>query len=245
METLLGNISNCKFIYSFGSHRVYSIPFHCIDPICKKWSKNREPDEKRVDEMMKFMESGGHIIDQCLYLAELPNEGLVCYDGNHRREVFRKLNYQNTVLINVILDATPNQVLDCFRNINKAVQVPSIYFEDDVKLNYEIKSEIKEMVKRYIDQYKPFAKSGNKFNSPNFNRDHFEENIYQVYQETLIPIQQIQQLLEELNKSYAQGVLIDHKLYKERVITKCKKYNFWIFINKNISIDHIKLLNSN
>jgi hypothetical protein len=243
MEKLLENISTCKFIYSYGNHKVFSIPFNCVDPILKKWSKNRDPDENRVNEMVKFVEEGGHIIDQCLYLAELPDEGLVCYDGNHRKEVFRKLNYQNIILINVLFNSSQNQVLECFKKINLAVQVPTIYFENDEKSFYMIKTEINKIVKEYMEKYKKFSKSGNKYNVPNFNRDHFEENLYNIYKETLIPVQEIKVLLEELNKNYSEGILIDHKSYKERVIEKCRKHNFWIFINKTISVDHIKKLN--
>ena len=83
MHTLLTAIS--QPLYSHGSHMGFIVRWNLIAPLVKKWSKNRDPDPLRVAEMKEHFIKGGYLPNQ-IHLAELSNEGLVRYDGNHRRE---------------------------------------------------------------------------------------------------------------------------------------------------------------
>lgn len=77
-------------LYEDGLHKCFLIKWKAIEPLCKKWSRNRNVDNERVKEMMEYYKAGGYI-PRIIHLAELEAEGLACYDGNHRREVFSLL----------------------------------------------------------------------------------------------------------------------------------------------------------
>ena len=49
-------------------------------------------------------------IPKMIHLAELNEEGLICYDGNHRREVFNLLQKDFLCIIDIIFNATQEDV---------------------------------------------------------------------------------------------------------------------------------------
>ena len=61
----------------------------------KMWSKNRPPDQNRILEIAEYINKT-KIIDGIISLAGTGNflhdEGLVCYDGNHRREACKLID---------------------------------------------------------------------------------------------------------------------------------------------------------
>lgn len=127
-------------------------------PLWKKWSKNREPDQERVEEMVA---RGGYI-----HLAELVGEGLVCYDGNHRREVLKRTS---TCIVDVMFHATHD---DAFVNINKGVEVPEIYMEDGDNILQEVTA----LVKTYETRHKPFISVSRAQLQPRrVHREHHED----------------------------------------------------------------------
>lgn len=69
-------------------------------------------------------------------------------------------------------------------------------------------------------------------------------NLYNVYNGK-INIEQIQEALVKLNNYYSnQQMCKPHSTYKQHVIDKCTKSGLWLFINRNLQIEHIeKILN--
>jgi hypothetical protein len=53
-------------------------------------------------------------IPKMIHLAELNEEGLICYDGNHRREVFNLLQKDFLCIIDIIFNATQEDVFYAF-----------------------------------------------------------------------------------------------------------------------------------
>ena len=177
-------------------------------------------------------------------MAELKDEGLVCYDGNHRREVFNKTEEDIMCVIDVMFGATQNDVYKTFNNINKSVQLPAIYIEEANNEN-NIKADILKLVKEYEMKYRAFLSASARCHTPNFNRDGFTDNIYSIYKALgcVISIEQIAALLERLNLEYAQGRMCrPHSVYKQAVVDKCKKHNMWLFIEKTIPFEHMEQL---
>jgi len=202
--------------------------------------------------MAEYYDTGGYI-PRIIHLAELEGEGLVCYDGNHRREVFNLLNDDSIeCLVDVIFNASEQDVYNAFNNINKAVQLPAIYLENQTDL--VVKEQIINLVREYETAYKPFLSSSARCHAPNFNRDLFTDNLFQIYQSLEnVSIEQIADALKRLNEEYSNsvteqshsecvGIKINANNYKKSVVDKCKKYNFWLFIDKVIPSNHIKFL---
>lgn len=119
MEAIFDSLG--QSIYNFNGHKGYMIQWKLIAPFCKKWSRNRDPDIERVNEMVEYYHKGGYI-PRMIHLAELKDEGMVCYDGNHRKEVFNMCNDEAVMcVVDVLFGATQNDVYKAFNNINKSV----------------------------------------------------------------------------------------------------------------------------
>lgn len=221
-------------IYTEGRHECFYVKWSKISGFVRKWSGNRDSDDKRITEIYDYYINGGHI-PRMIHLAELSDDkdkGLICYDGNHRREVFDKLNDGNLVcIVDVIFHATQEEVFESFKNINKSIQLPALYTEQTI----DTKNEILGLVKKYEYRYKNFLSASNNPKRPNFNRDGFAANINDIYEyfKYKKTINDIEELLEKLNEKYSKQ---DHPKASIKTIEKCKKHNFWLFINeKNIS----------
>lgn len=235
MEERLSSIG--KVLYRNNKHIGFSLEWQTIAPFCKKWSGNRDPDMQRVAEMMQFHLAGGYL-PRIIHLAEISGEGLAIYDGNHRSEVFRQCNEAGLIVtVDVMFDTTNEEVYHAFNDINKAVQVPSIYFE---QLN-GVKDEILQLVRQYEMCYPNFVSTSSKCLAPNFNRDNFIENLFSIYKqfEGRLSVQDMNLVLQELNTVFGKGEL-RVGVYSERIISKCKKFNFWLFMNKTICSNHVK-----
>lgn len=236
-----------SIIRSFGTelyrdqrHVGYKVHVKHMIPLWKKWSKNRDPDMQRVDEMV----TNGVYIPKIIHLAELEREGLVCYDGNHRREVLKRLVDDSlTCIVDIIFNATYDDVYEAFVNVNKGVELPEIYIED----SDNIKNDVTDLVRKYEDKYKPYVSISSKCRAPQFNRDMFIENITKIYRYLLgqKTIREIGDLLEKLNHEYSRGHMCKaHSTYKPNVIEKCKKHGLWLFLEREVSPEHVeKLMN--
>src|SRR5210317_238422 len=226
-------------IYRCGSHVGYHVKFKHVAPLCKKWSRNRLPDEERIQEMCDYYKSGGYI-PRIIHIAELKDEGLVCYDGNHRREVLNRVQALDAVcIVDVIFNATNDDVYQSFLNVNKAVDVPEIFLEE----SSDIKDEVLKLVKKYETKYKSFISKSSKCRSPNFNRDLFTDNVTKIYKylDGTKSIQEIEELLEKLNREYANNKLCkQHSNYKQHIIEKCKNHNLWLFLEREIPCEHVE-----
>jgi hypothetical protein len=243
MEQVVRSLGHEIYTDNNNNHKGFLVKWSLIGPLCKKWSRNRDPDIFRVDEMLAHFEKGGYL-PKMIHLAEVLGEGLVCYDGNHRREMFDRCKGDDiTCIVDIMFGANQNDVYKAFSNINKSIQVPAIYIDNQDAS--QVKIEIINLVKKYEEKYKPFLSSSPRCHSPNFNRDGFVDNVYQIYTSfngsKTIP--EIAVIFDRLNVEYAYGRLCrPHRLYKLAVIEKCQKHGFWLFLERSIPFEHVELL---
>ena len=241
MERIIETIG--KKIYETNGHHGYVISWNLMAPLCKKWSRNRDPDAGRVAEILDFHKQGGYI-PRIIHLAEVPEEGLVCYDGNHRREVFSQAETDLECIVDVMFGACQRDVYQAFHAINKSVQLPAIFLEETENV-HEIRNEILQLVKTYEKRYKPFVSASSRYHAPHFNRDAFIDNIDSIYKafQGAVSIPRLAELLETLNMEYAMGNLCrPHTAYSATVIKKCQKHGFWLFLERTIPFQHIEKL---
>ena len=242
MQAVLDKLGN--FVFEYGKHRVYCMDWDTIKPLVKKWSCNRDPDMKRVFEIRNHLERGGHV-PFLLHLAELKDEGLICYDGNHRREAFNMISRPLYVMIDVMFDASKKDVYEDFTMLNKSVQVPSLYLGEDANhdLTRRVREDISALVRKYETQWRSFCSSSARCHAPNFNRDVLMENIFEIWREFdgMVSVDEIEALLHKLNDEYKSGrICKPHSSYKPQVISKCASDGLWLFLDKRIPIDHVK-----
>ena len=240
MEVLFSSIGT--EIYNTFGHKGYMLEWKLIAPLCKKWSRNREPDKERIREITQYFEEGGYV-PQIIHVAELPDEGIVCYDGNHRREVFNLSKSKIMCIVDVMFSASQMDVYKSFTALNKSVQLPAIYIDDMFDNGNQVKEEILHLVKCFENKYRPFVSASSRCHAPNFNRDCLIDNIYNIYKSFngVIGIKQLEVLLEKLNIEYSKGnICRNHLHYKISTIEKCEKHNCWLFLEKNIPFDHVE-----
>ncbi len=241
MEVIFDSLG--LILYTENNHKCYSIQWKLIAPFCKKWSRNRNADSERVKEMIEFYNKGGYI-PRMIHLAEIDEEGMVCYDGNHRKEVFNECMDESMLcIVDVMFNTTQNEVYKAFNNINKSVQLPAMYIDEVNETRKNVKSDIIKLVKHFETKYKPFLSTSSRCHAPNFNRDVLTDNIYEIYKSfgTAISIEQIGKLLNILNAEYSnERICRPHSSYKESVIEKCKKHNMWLFLEKQIPFEHVE-----
>lgn len=244
MEQIISTLG--QHVYTSNNHHGYIVRWDLIGPLCKKWSRNRDSDTTRIHEMLEYYHKGGYI-PMHLHLAEVQSEGLVCYDGNHRREVLNALNQNTVCIVDVIFNASQNDVYNAFINVNKSVQVPAIYIEENT-CQSSVKDEILELVKSYEVKYKPMLSASPRCRAPHFNRDTFTDNVFDIYTyfNGLLCVSEIAKLLEQLNGEYAKENLCNlHATFRPNVIQKCRNYGLWLFVNHIIPVEHVKTLVQN
>ena len=226
-------------VYLNSGHVGYAIQWSVLSPLCRRWSRNRDVDAARVAEMLHFHQSGGYI-PRIVHVAHVPEEGLVCYDGNHRRHVFNALCDAAAEDVHVIADvmfrASAADVCVAFYNVNKAVQVPAVYLEES-----DTKDDILALVKTYEQEYQAFVSTSSRCHCPNFNRDSFIDDVDAIhkYFNGSVSVNQIGMLLKRLNAAYASA---SHPRLKSGVLEKCRKHNFWLFIERHIAPRHLEAL---
>lgn len=223
------------FIHQDNNHMIYSAYWDKISPLCQTWKYNRDIDLSRVEEIAKIIEISEYV-PKIIFLAEIDNQ-IFCYDGNHRRIAMDKIKYSGKCLIDIMFECDDLTIHNTFGNINKSVQVPSLYLKPK-----EEKKFIREVVKKIDTKYKLYSSPSSRCRSPNFNIDNLTDELLEISNKLEINNEnELFSLLEKLNVEYSKENLCKkHKEYSTKIIEKCKKGGLWLFIDKTINIDHIE-----
>lgn len=200
---------------------VYAIPADVFSKLdIKTWKYNRPPSDERIAEIRKWNEQFGRM-DGVLNLAYVPQDGLVCFEGNHRRLALRGLNI--CVLADILWDVSDDIVMHEFRRINKSVSVPDLYVaETEASLKLEIENAVNAFRKMYPTHETTSARP----QRPNFNRDGLVDQFTRIQRETGRTVAEIVARLHELNAEYAQQ---DTTKLSAKCIEKCESTGLWLF----------------
>lgn len=232
-------LAKTQCLYDNNNHQGFLVDWTIVNKLITKWEHNRDVDTVRVKEMLEFHKSGGYL-PRMIHVANIEGTpSLLCYDGNHRREVFNKLDdWTFFVVLDVHFAQNEKDIFEACANINKSIQLPPVYLEDS-----RIKSQIVKIVEKYAKSYPELCSSFPRCNRPNFNRDTFTTNIYDTYtaHEAKYSISMIAKGLTKLNVMYSKGRMCrKHDLYTVKVINKCKKSNMWLFLERIIDPYHVE-----
>ena len=238
-----------KLITKHGLHRVFLADSHIITMNSRQWSKNRPPDMMRVDEIAKYITSNGSV-DGILYFANIPDEGLVCYDGNHRREALMKAEKSYKIFINVIEHPSDKYICEKFVSLNRCVPVTELYLDNmDTHNNMEhdgsqlkMKKSILELANHFSEIWKDHRKTSPKPRRPNFNFDSLQQKLKDILDKCmggwessnkrqLIDFINIHnnRIKSEIESNYNSNP--NHKYtFTPRMIEKCQSSNCYLFL---------------
>jgi hypothetical protein len=212
---------------------VYSIPtnkFKTLD--VKSWKYNRPPDTSRIPEIHEWMKQFQRM-DGVLNLAYIVGEGLVCFEGNHRRLALDGLVI--IVFVDIVWDATHESITHEFRRLNKSVCVPDLYV---IENDSTIRGDIEKVVSEFRKKYPTLESNSGRPQRPNYNRDKLTDDILRIHKDLMIPSVEINERLNILNEKYK---LKDRTKLSEKTIQKCESSGLWLFAwNNSINISDLE-----
>jgi hypothetical protein len=206
-----------------GSHHVYWIPLDVFNRLpIDSWKHNRPPDIQRVEEIRAFMKESKRA-DGLIYLACIDNK-IVCYESNHRREALKSEMPSDMahILVDILWNATDEQVKHEFLRLNKAVSVPELYITDEVVPLEAVRS----VVDAFCTNYKSLRSPSAHPQRPNFNRDRLMDEFYRVMKENHIGIDELTERLTRQNREMSQR---DRRRLSPKIIAKCEAVGLWLF----------------
>lgn len=194
------------------------------------WKHNRPPDRTRVSEMVTHLKES-NVCDGQILLAVINGE-CVCYDGAHRLYAIREYFPKGGVQVRILYDSSEEEVRKEFIRINKSVPVPSLYFSDN-EIVQRLTRIVHNVARGVAGNYPHFVSTSRKPQRPNFNRDHFTEELGEILRETLSS-QDIMELTEEMIGGWLTNVNDTLKTsslrgVSQRIKDKCRQHNFYIF----------------
>jgi len=206
-----------------GSHHVYWVPLHIFNDLgIERWKHNRPPDTDRVAEIHAFIQQSGRV-DGMMYLACI-NKKLYCYESNHRREALIGITEVAPILVDIMWDATHEQVKAEFLRLNKAVSVPELYVTDEPVVDMDALIAAR---KSFETRYKSLKVTTGRPQRPNFNSELLLDDFNAITKENKISVDEMMRRLDNLNvKLSFKG--IDAKL-TEKVKDKCTQSGMWLF----------------
>ncbi len=208
-----------------GRHTVYIMSYKTFNELpIDTWGGNRPADELRVQKIHEWMDTT-KIVDGTIYLACIDNK-LVCYDANHRREAMKGIEFMYDVTVDILWDASEEEVRQEFERININVKLPEVYKK---KMSDKDRAEILDIVKQFCIKYKSRLSDCDKPRAPNFNRDQFTQIFTTLCEELEIGPKELMNRIEELNTRLRTTPPTGEKRPSDSVIEKCVKSNLWLF----------------
>ena len=222
-----------KQLTYYGIHKVYLSSSKEIYKNTKIWSKNRPVDKDRIKLMADYFTKNEHI-DGIIYLAILDDEGIVCYDGNHRRESIKYIDDNYDVLVDVIEHPSESYLRDKFKSINQCVPI-SVLDENTAEFTDKFKYMIYSVVEKLSLKWPEHKVIGPNPRRPNFNRDKLITIITNIIVDNMIYIETEDFLLEAIEKlnEYIKKNIGTYKV-STKILEKCNRNNCYIFLDKNL-----------
>ena len=195
-----------------------------------KWSKNRNPDEKRLPYIAEVISRRG-FVEGPIYIAKIKGtEKFECYDGLHRFTALNiAKNKPSEVLVDLMQDVTEDEVICRFRELNSSIPVPELYITNDA----ENKESCEKLIEKICNEWKEHKSHSAKPNRPNFNRDMLLDKIYQHFKGKHLDVndfwEKMMKLNEEDGKYFNSGKKIPKK-YPPKMLEKCITSGCYIFL---------------
>lgn len=229
-----------NFLYAAKSRSLFKNEYFSIellstfDPVFRKfqnWSKNRPPDQSRVDEIYEYYKlHNSSIIDGILYVWNDGEDNYYIYDGLHRYEAAMMNDREMHAMICFYETKKEADIINHFITINKSINVPCLYMEDS---NYYKRRLCEDIAKEYARKYPEFLSNSIKPHVPNFNRDNFIDLLatLNIDFKKSDAIEKVLDILAELNQ-----LMKEKKKFAKQKPKKCNTSDFYLFFLDNLSI---------
>jgi hypothetical protein len=185
------------------------------------WKYNRPCDEQRVAEIRNWIATSKRV-DGVIYLAYVDGE-IVCYESNHRRLALEGLTGIHNILVDILWDATDEDVKEEFQRLNKAVSVPELYVTQEPIVT---EAELRPMVTVFCANYGSHYVTSKHPQRPNFSRDGITDQFYRLCGELQIKPPELKDRINKLNIELANR---DKSGLSAKIVEKCSKSGLWLF----------------
>lgn len=202
----------------------------------ERWHGQRPTDKDRVEMIQeRILETGD--VPGVIAMAFSLKDGLVIYDGLHRWTAARDISGNKIqLLIEILWNATEEDILAAWDDVNKAVSVSEMYIDREMiaaQIAPKIQLFIHELGKKYPD----FVSRKTKCNRPNFRLDdpNLSNVISSVWKEDFggkVAIEKVLEAIHGLNKEYDEQLASMPRLAvagKPTIFKKCESHHFWLF----------------
>jgi hypothetical protein len=196
-----------------GNYQLYLLPCKILlrwrdESVLKNWSKNRMPEATRIAEIQRYQKKIQHV-NGTIHLAWLKDEGLVCYDGNHRLQALtRDVNW---VTVDINWNCSKQEIREQFRSINSAENVSVHILSADEDTENDSLKTIEIFVDKLCRTYPELirASSGSGLpNRPYFTRTDLFDRIKLVCDKLQAEAHSLDQILNSilyLNNAYVKN----------------------------------------
>jgi len=218
-----------KHLHNNGESDLYLSQTKVILGKTKIWSRNRAPDIKRVEKIKNYILEK-NIVDGIIYLAKI-NEGLICYDGNHRREALKLIDKDFPIYVSILENPSDLFLEEKFRDLNKCVPISDLVFNKGSS-HIEI-NKIKKVCDHFMKIWKDHHKGSSRPKRPNFNQNSFEEKIAKIlefYKQNIkkVSTDNIIKFVNQYNLNLREK--LDSFTASKNIKDKCIKNNCYLFI---------------
>jgi len=245
-QTFIQRALSSNIVKISGKRTTYLLSIDSLREIgAKRWSLQRPADENRVTEICQWIEKEKDV-SGIISMAWHPKETLIVYDGQHRWCALLKI--QDTpiqAIVEIIWDATEEEIIASFQSINRSVSVPELYTDPLVIID-NVRPEIIDFVTTLSTTYREFLSTTDKPNRPHFNRDKLSDELLTIWRDEFhkeIPFSRIVRGLVTMNEEYNTNELsVPREASRKyrRIYEKCNKHRFWLFAQTGrINTEHL------
>lgn len=132
------------------------------------------------------------------------------------------------IIVDIIWDATDEQVKAEFQRLNKAVSVPELYVDDTSSVDIDEHIRICNM---FYERFKSLKVGSSRPHAPNFNESMVSSEFHRVMKENKMGPILFWEKLMSLNTHMATR---DHSKLSPKIREKCEKSGCWLFAHSRM-----------
>lgn len=161
-------------------------------------------------------------VDGIIYLADVETD-IVCYESNHRRLGIKGIDDCAHILVDIMWNATDEDVKQEFYRLNKAVSVPDLYISKEVVVQA---ADLIAARDTFCKKYAALKSTSANPHRPGFNQEGILNDFLEITKVHKITVDELMTRLDKLNTKMATR---DRKKLTQNVIEKCEKSGLWLF----------------
>jgi len=214
--------NDCKGLQHGENHQIWWVPVKLFNKLpIKQWKFNRPPDTDRIAEIHQHIVKAKRV-DGIIYLADVGTD-TVCYESNHRREALKGVDECADILVDIMWNATDEDVKQEFFRLNKCVPVPDLYVSKDVIVDA---AELVAARDAFCKKYSALKSTSANPHRPGFNPEGVLNDFLDITKIHKITVDELMKRLDKVNTEMATR---NRRKLTQNVIEKCERTGLWLF----------------